>query len=120
MNEFVESKTWEGGPGTGQDIEWLGPSLGVSPRMERTERKKPKAPSVGSAGRKYGTVMRWYSERGFGFIQPDSGGADIFVHISELRRSGIDRLTWGERVSYEIINGKNGKPAAVNIEELQN
>ncbi|MCM3272960.1 cold-shock protein [Paenibacillus elgii] len=120
MIEFIESKTWQGGIETGDEIEWLGPSLGVSPRKERTERKKPKSPSMGSAGRKCGTVMRWYSERGFGFIQPDSGGSDIFVHVSELRRSGIDRLTWGERVSYEIINGKNGKPAAANIEELHN
>ncbi|MFB6362495.1 cold-shock protein [Paenibacillus elgii] len=115
MSGFIELKTWQGGTGTGDEIEWLGPSLGVSPRKERKERKKPKAPSV---GRKYGTVMRWYSDRGFGFIKPDSGGFDIFVHASELQRSGIDRLTYGERVSFDIVDGKNGKPAAANIAEV--
>jgi cold shock protein len=63
-----------------------------------------------------GTV-KWFNEtKGYGFIQPDEGGADVFVHISALQRSGLKSLPDNQRVTYEIaIDPKRGKSSAVNI-----
>jgi cold shock protein len=63
-----------------------------------------------------GTVKWFNSQKGFGFIQPDNGGADVFVHISAVEKSGLRGLNEGQKVSYEIQNDpKKGKAAAVNI-----
>ncbi|NJR13251.1 MAG: cold-shock protein [Phyllobacteriaceae bacterium] len=63
-----------------------------------------------------GTV-KWFNEtKGYGFIKPDAGGADVFVHISALQKSGMKTLPENERVSYEIaVDPKRGKSSAVNI-----
>jgi cold shock CspA family protein len=63
--------------------------------------------------RRSGTLRSWNDDRGFGFIAPSDGQADLFLHISELPRDGT-RPTIGERVSYEIGRGRDGKPQAVN------
>jgi CspA family cold shock protein len=65
-----------------------------------------------------GTVERYYSDRGFGFIRPDGTETEIFVHISDLQAACIDRIVRSERLSFNIIEGKSGRPQAVNIEEL--
>lgn len=64
-----------------------------------------------------GTVKWFNATKGFGFIQPESGGSDVFVHISALERAGIATLTEGQRVSYELATNK-GKTSAVNIKVL--
>lgn len=64
---------------------------------------------------KTGTVKWFNSTKGYGFIQPDEGGKDVFVHISAVERSGIGRLNDGQKLSYEIANDK-GKEAAVNLQ----
>ena len=63
-----------------------------------------------------GTVKWFNATKGFGFIEPENGGKDAFVHISALERSGIAALNEGQKVSYELVTGRNGKEAA---EELQ-
>lgn len=63
-----------------------------------------------------GTVKFFNFDKGFGFIKPDSGGADVFVHVSALQTSGIDGLNEGQRVSFDIEPDKKGKgPKAVNL-----
>ena len=59
--------------------------------------------------------VKWFNPvKGFGFIAPDQGGSDAFVHISALERAGIKTLNEGQRVSYELATDK-GKVSAVNI-----
>jgi CspA family cold shock protein len=62
-----------------------------------------------------GTVKWFNTVKGFGFIQPDGGGADAFVHISAVERAGMSGLAEGQRVEYELVRGKNGKMAAENL-----
>jgi cold shock protein len=58
-------------------------------------------------------VVKWFSaQKGFGFIEPESGGADVFVHISAVERAGLRGLA-GQKVSYEIVvDSRNGKSSA--------
>ena len=62
-----------------------------------------------------GTVKWFNAAKGYGFIQPDNGGADAFVHISAVERAGHDNLSEGQRVEYEIVRGTNGKSSAENL-----
>ena len=62
-----------------------------------------------------GTVKWFNHTKGYGFIQPDNGGADAFVHISAVERSGIADLVEGQKVEYELVTGRNGKQAADNL-----
>ncbi|MCX7352075.1 MAG: cold-shock protein [Alphaproteobacteria bacterium] len=64
-----------------------------------------------------GTVKWFNATKGFGFIQPENGGSDVFVHISALERAGLATLNEGQRVSYELATNK-GKTSAVNIKPL--
>lgn len=60
-------------------------------------------------------IVKWFNPtKGFGFIQPEQGGNDVFVHISALQRAGIQNLNEGQRVSYELATEK-GKTSAVNL-----
>lgn len=63
-----------------------------------------------------GTVKWFNGQKGYGFIQPDEGGADVFVHISAVQRSGLNGLDEGQKVSYEIVTDKRtGKAAAESL-----
>ena len=63
-----------------------------------------------------GTVKWFNATKGFGFIQPDAGGADVFVHISALERAGFRGLYEGQEVAYEIVADKRtGKSSADNL-----
>jgi CspA family cold shock protein len=63
-----------------------------------------------------GTV-KWFNEtKGYGFIQPDNGGKDVFVHVSAVERSGMRGLAEGQKVSYELeTDRKSGKESAANL-----
>ena len=62
-------------------------------------------------------IVKWFNpDKGFGFILPDSGGKDVFVHINSVEKSGMTHLEQGQKVSYELmINRKNGSISAENI-----
>ncbi|MGL4398043.1 MAG: cold-shock protein [Hyphomicrobium sp.] len=67
--------------------------------------------------RQTGTVKFYNSEKGYGFIKPDSGGNDVFVHVTAVERSGIGALSEGMKISFETEADKRGKgPKAVNLE----
>jgi CspA family cold shock protein len=64
-----------------------------------------------------GTVKWFNATKGYGFIQPEEGGKDVFVHISAVERAGLRGLNEGQRVSYELQN-ERGRTAAVNLKPL--
>jgi CspA family cold shock protein len=63
-------------------------------------------------------VVKWFNaQKGFGFIQPETGGADVFVHISAVERAGLRGLAEGQKVSYQIIvDSRSGKASADRLE----
>ena len=62
-----------------------------------------------------GTV-KWFNPiKGYGFIQPEDGSKDAFVHISAVERAGLESLREGQKVEYEIVPGRNGKSSAENL-----
>jgi CspA family cold shock protein len=65
-----------------------------------------------------GTVKWFDRTRGYGFIQPENGSQDAFVHISAVERAGLEELREGQRVEYELQTGRNGKKAAENLRLL--
>ena len=63
-----------------------------------------------------GTVKWFNGQKGFGFIQPNEGGNDVFVHISAVERAGLSSLAEGQRVSYEVkVDPRRGKSSAENL-----
>jgi CspA family cold shock protein len=63
-----------------------------------------------------GTVKWFNSQKGFGFIAPEDGGKDVFVHISAVERSGLNSLNEGQKVSFDIVaDRRTGKSAAENL-----
>ena len=63
-----------------------------------------------------GKVKFFNDEKGYGFIAPEDGGTDAFVHISAVERAGMRTLTQDQRISYELEQDKRGKMSAVNIQ----
>ena len=73
--------------------------------------------TTGSIYMSKGTVKWFNNQKGFGFIQPDDGGKDVFVHISAVERAGMSTLNEGQKVSFEVIaNRKTGKSSAENLQ----
>jgi CspA family cold shock protein len=64
-----------------------------------------------------GTVKWFNTQKGFGFIQPDDGGKDVFVHISAVQQAGLQSLNEGQKVSFEIAT-ERGKAAASNLKAM--
>ena len=62
-----------------------------------------------------GTVKWFNSTKGYGFIQPDDGSKDVFVHISAVQRAGMDTLRDGQKISFDLAKGKDGKVSADNL-----
>jgi len=62
-----------------------------------------------------GTVKFYNSTKGFGFITPEDGSKDAFVHVSAIERAGLSGLDEGQKVSYDLESGREGKMSAVNI-----
>ncbi len=66
-----------------------------------------------------GTVKFFNGEKGYGFIKPDDGGRDIFVHVTAVEQAGLQSLSEGQKISYEIEPDKKGKgPKAVNLQVM--
>ncbi|HVT55807.1 MAG TPA: cold-shock protein [Xanthobacteraceae bacterium] len=64
-----------------------------------------------------GTVKFFNTQKGYGFIQPDDGGKDVFVHVSAVERSGMHTLNEGQKVSFEVVT-ERGKTAAANLKSV--
>jgi len=65
-----------------------------------------------------GTVKFFNTTKGYGFISPDNGGSDVFVHISAVERAGMQSLVEGQKVSFEVVQDRrSGKSAADNLQE---
>ena len=62
-----------------------------------------------------GTVKWFNSTKGFGFIQPEKGSKDVFLHISAVERAGLTHLDDGQKVTYEIESGRDGRKSATNL-----
>lgn len=62
-----------------------------------------------------GTVKWFNTTKGFGFIAPESGGKDVFVHISALERSGLTGLADDQKVTYDVVSGRDGRENAENL-----
>jgi len=65
-----------------------------------------------------GTVKFFNNAKGFGFIQPQDGSKDVFVHISAVERAGLATLSENQKVSFELERGANGKVSAINLKSL--
>jgi CspA family cold shock protein len=65
-----------------------------------------------------GTVKFFSNAKGFGFIQPDGGSKDVFVHISAVERAGLTTLNEAQKVSFDIERGNNGKVSAANLKVI--
>lgn len=65
-----------------------------------------------------GTVKWFNTQKGFGFIAPDDGGKDVFVHISAVERAGLTGLADNTKVAYELRDGKDGRASATELRKL--
>lgn len=65
-----------------------------------------------------GTVKWFNVTKGYGFIEPEEGGSDVFVHITAVQQSGMEGLQDGQKVSYELEEGRNGRMAATALKSL--
>jgi CspA family cold shock protein len=102
----------------------------LAPRFERTlplKKSLSSSAALSRSGRLYvakkgfimttGTVKWFNSTKGFGFIQPDNGGADAFVHISAVERAGMREIVEGQKIGYELErDNKSGKMSACNLQ----
>jgi CspA family cold shock protein len=65
-----------------------------------------------------GTVKWFNSQKGYGFIQPEDGSKDVFVHITAVERAGLGNLIEGQRISFDLERGNQGKTSAVNLQQV--
>jgi CspA family cold shock protein len=65
-----------------------------------------------------GTVKWFNSQKGYGFIQPEDGSKDVFVHVSAVERAGLGSLHEGQKLSFELEQGQQGRTSAVNLQQV--
>ena len=65
-----------------------------------------------------GTVKWFNATKGYGFIQPDDGSKDVFVHVSDVQRSGLQGLNEGDKIDFELQKGQQGKISAGNLHKI--
>ena len=65
-----------------------------------------------------GTVKWFNATKGYGFIQPDDGSKDVFVHVSDVKRSGLQGLNEGDKIDFELQKGQQGKISAGNLRKI--
>ena len=65
-----------------------------------------------------GTVNWFNATKGYGFIQPDDGSKDVFVHVSDVQRSGLQGLNEGDKIDFELQKGQQGKISAGNLRKI--
>jgi CspA family cold shock protein len=83
-------------------------SVDTSTAMPTTSSERASGTSVEETG-----TVKWFNlDKGFGFIARDSGGKDVFIHISALERSGLTALNEGERVTFDVVDGRKGPEAS--------
>lgn len=114
-------------PGQDVDLDWAARARGWIEQAITTYEQVPAAvagapapevpaPDPGArAGTSFGTVKWFNMKKGFGFIQPEDGSKDVFVHISAVERSGLDSLREGQRIQFNLERGQQGKSSAVNL-----
>jgi cold shock protein len=73
----------------------------------------------GSASMPNGTVKWFNPTKGYGFIAPDTGGKDVFVHISAVQKAGLRSLSEGQKIGFEVEQQQNGRTAAVNLSQAE-
>jgi CspA family cold shock protein len=73
---------------------------------------------LGTTKMQTGTVKFYNGQKGFGFITPEDGGKDVFVHISALDRAGMGGLVEGQKVGFELESGRDGRTNAANLQAL--
>jgi CspA family cold shock protein len=88
---------------------------GTSP-LKSTTVRAVRIADYRSDGMSTGKVKWFNGQKGYGFIQPDDGSHDVFVHISAVERAGLRGLNEGQQVSYELQRGQQGKTSAVNLQ----
>jgi cold shock protein len=71
----------------------------------------------GNASMPQGTVKWFNPTKGYGFIAPDTGGKDVFVHISAVQKAGLRSLSEGQKIDFEVEQQQNGRTAAVNLSQ---
>jgi CspA family cold shock protein len=65
-----------------------------------------------------GTVKFYNGQKGFGFIQPEDGSKDVFVHVSAIERAGLNGLVEGQKIGYELETGRDGRTSAGNLQAV--
>jgi cold shock protein len=89
------------------------------PQIDPAARSCVARPRDGTKDMAIGTVKWFNAQKGYGFIQPDTGDKDVFVHISAVERSGIGNLREGQKVSYDVErDGRSGKSSACNLKTV--
>jgi CspA family cold shock protein len=97
---------------------WCGEKVVPSPRLPDPagDVRAPVLVPIGTPNMAFGTVKWFNATKGYGFIQPDDGSQDVFVHISEVQRAGMDSLQEGQKLSYELEQGRQGKASAARLQ----
>jgi CspA family cold shock protein len=82
--------------------------------------EKRARPARGDAAAMTIGIVKWFNPtKGYGFVAPDEGGKDVFVHISAVQKAGLRTLNQGEKISFEVESQKDGRAAAINLGRAQ-